>query len=90
VKTIGCIAFEAFYGQRSSESWDDAREYDRERWERSAKAVAIAVEGAERKTSKCEGVPPAPRGTAPNFGQHLTCLVAPDPLYPGFLAAVRQ
>ena len=86
--TIGRVAFEAFYGDRLNE-WDDARDYDRVRWERVARAVAFAVEEAERKTSKCEDPPPRPRGVAPAYEHHFTCGRVPDPLYPGFLAKVR-
>lgn len=87
MKTIGRVAYEAFYDR--SRLWDEVSEYDRERWERLAKAVAFAVEDAERKTLKCEGAPPRPRGVAPDYQHHFTCGRVPDPLYPSFLAKVR-
>jgi hypothetical protein len=54
MKTLGQIAFEAFYFDRVS-AWDEARDYERERWERTARAVVFAQESTDRRSTECEG-----------------------------------
>jgi hypothetical protein len=70
-KTLGQIAHEAYFSDKDFD-WHSVRDYDSLKWERAAKAVALALESTDRRTTKCDDTRPRPTDTEDRGGL-FTC-----------------
>jgi hypothetical protein len=73
MKTIGEIAYDAYQEGRSFTPFGELAHYEKSRWDAAAKAIALALESTERRSTACEDLSTSPLGVAPKYQAPLTC-----------------